>query len=590
MDHDPAREQRRGAPNFFNLRHAIQASPGRAPVERRTRSLVLATGIAVLALALVGLRFYTQSPSALASGLQALAIDSREQPVVLIGGRLYWHNRAGIGAGVVDSAKLGPGQLLGMDFFDNGELLILQGPAAPRKTGIATQLPDNVPRAGNTLRRCERVGSCVNLVNGLGAVGFLVERRSNSIFLAKADEDRLEKLDSNGKLLVAATMELNAPLHLQFEGGILYLTQAQSDAVTVLKPDERDFGRRLEDIPLPAQAADNGKHVFPGALLYHQQRWWTTMQSVDGGSVGLYLFSPDWRIERSVALPGAARPISLNRWRSSILVVDSATSRIYRYDSTATREADFSPEYLDTVLAGQRAEVSLSRSLRTAILVLLCSLAAGLFTLTYLQIMHDRVYTAPASGSELDLDISSEKIQWLALDANTDWRRLGLFLSGAAGAALAGCWLLGFGAWVTLAISLLLAGAGGLYLALQQGCRGHLGALDNRLIVVDHSNTYRVGIGPEIQYFQNFVMINDVVVYLGNRLLARFCSAGLQERFQPLLRTGIKVDRATLGIRLIQQRHPLALGGAGVLAAVAGVVLLALYGHCSQQLPAILGE
>ena len=579
MDHAPAREQRRGAPNFFNLRHAIQAGPGRAPVERRTRSLVLATGVAVLALALVGLRFYTQSPSTLASGLQALAIDSREQPVVLIGGRLYWHNRVGIGAGVVDSAVLGPGRLLGMDFFGNGELLILQGPAAPRKTGIAAQLPGNELRAGNTLRRCEGVGGCVNLVNGLGAVGFLVERRSNSIFLAKADEDRLEKLDSNGKLLAAATMELNAPLHLQFESGILYLTQAQSNAVTVLKPDEQDFGRRLEDIPLPAQAAGNGKHVFPGALLYHQQRWWTTMQSVDGGSSGLYLFSPDWRFERSVALPGAARPISLNRWRSSILVVDSATDRIYRYDSTATREADFSPEYLDTVLAGQRAEVSLSRSLRTVIMVLLCSLAAGLFTLTYLQIMHGRVYTAPASGSELDLDINSEKIEWLALDADTGRRRLGLFLSGAAGAALAGCWLLGFGAWVTLAISLLLAGAGGLYLALQQGCRGHLGALDNRLIVVDHRNTYRVGIGPEIQYFQNFVMINDVVVYLGNRLLARFCGAGLQERFQPLFRTGIKVDRATVGIKLIQQRHPLALGGAGVLAAVTGVILLALYGH-----------
>ena len=578
VDHDPAREQRRGAPNFFNLRHAIQAGPGPAPAERRTRSLVLATGIALLALALVGLRFYTQSPSALASGLQALAIDSREQPVVLIGGRLYWHNRAGIGAGVVDSAELGPGQLLGMDFFGNGDLLILQGPAAPRKTGIAEQLPGNELRAGNTLRRCERVGGCVNLVNGLGAVGFLVERRSNSIFLARADEDRLEKLDNNGKLLAAATMKLNAPLHLQFEGGILYLTQAQSNAVTVLKPDERDFGRRLEDIPLPAQAAGNGKHVFPGALLYHQQRWWTTMQSVDGGSAGLYLFSPDWRFERNVALPGTVWPISLNRWRSSILVADSATGRIYRYDSAATREADFSPEYLDTVLAGQRAELSLSRSQRTAILVLLCSLAAGLFTLTYFQIMHGRVYTAPASGSELDLDINSEKIQWLALDADTGRRRLGLFLSGAAGAALAGCWLLGFGAWVTLAISLLLAGAGGLYLALQ-GCRGHLGALNNRLIVVDHSNTYRVGVGPEIQYFQNFVMINDVVVYLGNRLLARFCSAGLQERFQPLFRTGIKVDRATVGIKLIQQRHPLALGGAAVLAAVAGVVLLALYGH-----------
>ena len=582
MKHDPARGQRRGAPNFFNLRHAIRAGPGPAPAKRRARSLGLATGLAVLALALAGVRFYTQGPSASASGLQALAIDSREQPVVLIGGRLYWHNRVGTGAGVVDSGELGPGQLLGMDFFGNGELLILQEPAGPRKTGIAAQLPDNELREGNSLRRCERVDACVNLVNGLGAVGFLVERRSNTIFLARADEDRLEKRDRNGKLLAAATMELNAPLHLQFEGGLLYLTQAQSNAVIVLKPDERDFGRRLEDIPLPAQAAVNGEHVFPGALLYHQQRWWTTMQSEDGGSAGLYLFSPDWRIKRRVALPGQARPISLNRWRSSILVADSATGRIYRYDSTAAREADFSPKYLDSVLAGQRAELSLSRSQRTAILVLLCSLAAGLLTLTYLHIMHGRVYTAPGSGSELDLDINSEKIEWLALDVETDWRRLGLFLSGTAGAAMAGCWLLGFGALATLAISLLLAGAGGLYLALQQGCRGHLGALDNRLIVVDHSNTYRVGIGPEIQYFRNFVMINDVVVYLGDRLLARFCSAALQERFQPLFRTGIKVDRATVGIKLIQQRHPLALGGAAILTAVAAFVLLALYGHYTQ--------
>ena len=591
LTHDRSVETKRGrartgeqfyeAPNFFSLRPAGH-TPSLVATGRGTGAL-LAAGVALLVLLLTGLRFHNQSLQHPGDGLQALGIDPQRQPVVLVGDKLYWHDRAGNGTEIVVVEGADP--ILGMDFFSTGELLLRRGreqPAAGR--GWQPPVPWSGPASERqgSLQRCRRNGSgCITIVAAPGTVDFQVERRSNAIVVARSDADRLEKLDYHGRVVASTSMELHAPVHLQFAEGLLYLTQSHSRKVSVLKPDDHDFGKLLEEIllPLPPTVEDQGQ-LFAGALLYHKRHWWTILQSVDDGDVDLYQYSPNWQFERSINLPPGARPGSLESWLDTTLVLDRAANHMYRLDDTGARKTDFSPAAVTAALARQRAERQRSRSLQFSVLLLLSGTTAVLLLVGTLQILQRRTYVAPVTGGEEELDIDSDKIEWLppATGLPVRLRRLGYKLAGACSLALCGCLLLGSSSSAWLAISLLLVGTGGLYGALQQACNGYLGVLENRLIVVDHTNTYRIGRGPQIQYFNNYVMVDNVIVYLGNRRLARFSQTRLQQRFQPLFQTGIKVDRGIVGLRLIQHRHPLAMGGAGLLLACVGAALVLLLG------------
>jgi hypothetical protein len=57
---------------------------------------------------------------------------------------------------------------------------------------------------------------------------------------------------------------------------------------------------------------------------------------------------------------------------------------------------------------------------------------------------------------------------------------------------------------------------------------------------------------------------------------SQFASEPLQEKFAPVVHTGIKIDRTTLQVRLIQSRHPMLLGISGLVLAITCALLLVL--------------
>ena len=142
------------------------------------------------------------------------------------------------------------------------------------------------------------------------------------------------------------------------------------------------------------------------------------------------------------------------------------------------------------------------------ILLILFVTSAVLMALGVLQSLRGKVYIAPIDTDELGFDINNEDIDWLApaTDITRQLHRLGYAIAGLATVLLIGAFIAQLNIWSMIAISLILAGMGGYYFALKKSIGGHLGLLDGNLIVVDHTNTYRVGSGPEIQYAQNCVM------------------------------------------------------------------------------------
>jgi hypothetical protein len=241
-------------------------------------------------------------------------------------------------------------------------------------------------------------------------------------------------------------------------------------------------------------------------------------------------------------------------------------------------EKPFNEDALAEMLATRRAEIDRSRLMQTAVLLILLTGAAGMLVLARLQSLQRKVYRPTVDVDESRFDINNASIHWLKRSPEIDarLRTLGYGFAGLSGVLLSGAVFAEFSAPALLAICLVLLGLGGCYLAVQRAFEGYIGLLGDQLILVDHRKTYRVGRGPNVQYRDEFVMIDDVIVFLGSRRLPRFAENQLQQEFLPLFKRGIKIDRATLQLKLMNSRHPLLLGAAGLALCVALALLLFL--------------
>ena len=116
---------------------------------------------------------------------------------------------------------------------------------------------------------------------------------------------------------------------------------------------------------------------------------------------------------------------------------------------------------------------------------------------------------------------------------------------------------IGFSALQMLGLALLIAGPLVALYLLSRTPAGYVAVSNGQLLLVDHNNMYHHGQGAQLQYRGNFLLIDDVVVFMGNRLLPQFEGA---QAMNDLARGGIQVDRGTLAIKMLEAGHPLARG------------------------------
>jgi len=70
-------------------------------------------------------------------------------------------------------------------------------------------------------------------------------------------------------------------------------------------------------------------------------------------------------------------------------------------------------------------------------------------------------------------------------------------------------------------------------------------------------------------------LIDDVVVFTGTPMLPALAAGQVDKKIDPVAHAGIRVDRKTVLVKLLESRHPLALGAlACALGALAGAVAL----------------
>jgi hypothetical protein len=575
---EPEREKQRGEPNYFDLRLADGAFNEHLVHEDHFSQPARIGAIIILfAFVLVGLRFWLDTFTAPPSGLGTVIVDADSRPVVIINDQLLRHDRAGNPGEVDDAASIGVSPLTPVELMSGGDLLVHLPPQGQEIPEWLHSVLDIEVIPGR-LARCNLwEDNCRPLLNPLGDADFAVDRRAESVLVAEVSEDRLVKLSGDGTVLAVRAVTLEAPVSLSLREDMAYLTQG--DTVIALHTADRNFGDERGRYTLAVQGAQATGHVFPRATAWLDNRWWVLMQSRDGSTSGLYRFSDRWEYVDAVPLPDGARPGVPVTWGSKLLAPDHDGETVYRIAADNTMEKTFSDEAISGALAKRREELEFSRSLQVVVLLVMFFAALSLYTFGTIKSLQGKIYKALSDTDEKGFDISNEEILWLdpAPKARAKLRRSFFLLGTAAVLAVAGAIAAGASIGVIVALLLIIAGTSGYCYAIQQSWGSHMGLLEDELVVVDHNNAYRIGKGPKIQYVNNYVIIDDVVVYLGNRFFQQFDPKPLRHRFAPIVRRGIRVDRTTLRLKLINSRHPMFYGGVGfALASVAALLLLIL--------------
>ena len=478
---------------------------------------------------------------------------------------LYLQDRAGVGMRQIQAAELQvTGPVIALGWLPGEGLLIT--------TGVDTADP-NAPMA---TRVCQlETNRCNTRWPGVNARSVTEHSRTATRYLVHADSGQLSKLDADDQLLASARVAAPAIPVLHLQDGLLIMNSADGPAMGIYRPDDNGFGRQLDQILLlpPAALAAGQDRVTDFINL--ADTWWVVLASGDGSTSGVYRFDSQWNPLGALEIPSGFTTRSILNWNGRVLLLDPSRPLLPRFNSNGVAEVALQPDaLLANIDEAQRQASLVEQAWRTG-LVLLALLCAATALYAYLQRIRSRVYRRGTPRGAEPIDNIADTINWVppAQNRSAHFRRLGIMLGVATlGGLIAGVGLQADAS--QLAALLVLAGAAALALYLVfRSAPGHLGASGENLVMVDHLNHYHIGAGPRVMYRNNFLMIDDVLLFTGNGILPVFDAPRLAT-LGPAIEAGIRVERKVIWVHLLQSRHPMAtaflvlLAGAGLAVAL----------------------
>ncbi len=572
----PRRKRQPGAPNLYSLR-PFRNTPeirSRAGQSRRSaRRAFNAAAIATLAAIALAARVATLPTTAPISGATALAVAPQERLLLLAGDQLLLHDRAGVSVSSQSLASFGVLSLQSPLAFDGDGKLLAPGQLATTQSGAAQLL------------RCDLVESACETVSetlaGTTISALAVHPLDGTVFIADSSTGELLKVTADGVLVARAAVDVPERPVLRLDSGLLLMNSAQGPGISVFRYEDTAFGQHLDEILLLPGTADAAEFTGVRDFIYSGQHWWVALDRTGDGGTGLYRFDGQWQFVDSPILAAQTRPLQLVAWGSRILVADPAQIPIGRFNSAGEAEAPLVSSAL-VELAGERAHWANLALLAWRLALALCVLAA--FTGVGLGALHrlrSLVYTSCHERGAAPVDEVADDIAWidLAPDRLASLGRTAVAYAVLATGLVLGAIGLGASSLQLSALLLFLLGPAAALLVLQRSDPGHIGICADQLLLVDHDGIYHLGAGSRIHHRGPFLMIDDVTVFTGTKLLPAFSPGQVGEQLAPMAAGGVRVDRRIVTVKLLQGRHPLALGALAILAACAGTVaLLSLQG------------
>ncbi len=476
---------------------------------------------------------------------------------------LLLHDRAGVGSEII------PLQLLGLASVeqllpapDDKQYLVL-GRSLPAADGSEGQA--GLWRCDFDALTCSAFGSQMPPPDWVGLHPFLDVILS---YLATGEGagGELRKMNAEGELQAVAARKLLPQPTLHMQDGLLYTNSLDAPALSVLRYDDEALGEQLDEILLldpQAIAAERNQVV---QFTHVGQSWWVILANAESGDRGLYRFDDKWLPLGELTLPEGFSVERLIPWGEKLLVLDSNRLALQRFSATAQPEAPLLSDLITSMVESQQRKLWWHEFLWQSLAVIFAGIGIACAVLAYLHHLRQLAFRSTRlRGAD---PIESLDIRWLDRPVGREQRLqryLQYYLAGAAVVLVVA--IISRVEPATLIAWLLVLGgpalAAALYLRTPQG---HIGVHGNSLLLVDHHHTYHMGSGARVRYRDWFVMIDDVLVFAGPGWAPAFSTEQLRQDIAPLAQRGVRVDRRSILVRLVEGRHPLAMG--------AGIVVL----------------
>ena len=576
--HSGTGKHQAGEPNLYQLkafrnRAQVRGRPAIAREKTRKGMFVGAAALAILLL-LLG-RFASLTAQTIVSGPAGVAASKQGELLIIAGDYLLIHDRAGVASKSIAANKLGLKNLSApVSYTPSGKVLLQASSKNETDNNVILWLCDL------TQESCASLGT-ENPVTTLNSLR--VHDLNGDLFIADGSAGKLLKLSANGALKSAVDRPLHDKPVLRLDSGLLFINSKQGPAISVLRYEDTAFGQQLDEILLLPPPALEREHTRVWDFASNGNHWWVTLFNPDNGDSALYLFDRDWNYVRQLSRDEMNLAGQLVNWGRKILLFSQQQSGVLRYGEAGAEEAIFHSPLLEDIINERASKRQLTALARYSFIVLLLTIAIGGFAYAYFYSVRALVYKSrPARGAD-PLDDIADQIHWVkaASTRSGQLRHASIACVILALAVLVTLMGLGVSAVQLLAAMIALIGPfAGLQLILRSEPE-HLGLSNEQLVLVDHRQLYHLASGPRIHYRGPFVIIDDVVIFTGTVLLPTLDRSQLDSLARPLIRAGIRVDRKTVLIKLIESHHPVARATqVAALSLLAGMILVVL-----EQLP-----
>lgn len=562
-----------GAPNFYRLHPFRNSAEIRERASEAAGSTRGGFGIAAFALALLLVlagRYLSLPTTAPVNGPTAIASAPDNALLMLAGTQLLLHDRSGAGKSSIKASDLGLEKLSPPLLFDqNGEIIIK---AQPEGTEPGTE----------QLVRCDpELKSCKILAGPLSTMtiaALAIHDLTGQLFVADRQAGELLKLSPDTTVLARKPLNMPKQPVIQLDSGLLFMNSAEGPAISVYRYEDKAFGQQLDEVLLLPPPALDREQTRVIDFIRAGDFWWVQLDNPESGSASLYLFDSQWKYLREIPAVTDTRSKLLG-WSSKVLLWSTNSGSVQRFADNGTAEAPLESELLLQLIGEQYRAKKLKAAAWFVVFSLLLTVALVGLARGYHQHLRNLVYrTRPTRGAE-PLDEHTDSIHWVdpVADRVARVRRVTLSYGVLIIAVIFLC--IGLGASVTQLTAALIALVGPLVALTIFGRAevGHAGTLEDTLVLVDHRDMYHVASGPRIQYRGPFLLIDDVVVFTGTHLLPVLVPEQVRAELNAVAVTGIRVDRKTIAVKLLEAGHPLVKAALAVAAAglAAGLTLFA---------------
>lgn len=327
----------------------------------------IAALVIVLAVLAVGVWIWGSGKARELGGPAQLLVGPSGHLFVQIHNQLLEHDGDGAFLRRHDLSALGTDVLIGgIDFFDDGELLLRRGAdtrslldnvrAFRRETNTQPLTPaapgTGLYRCDLERAECEPFGE--SPIDPRAVFSVHVDDASDDVYLADTSRHVLRKYAADGEPLAGPVDGFRFPNELLLFDGRLYVADTNRHRIAIVEPGTAGFAEPIEVADVVPEAARAAGHAWPSHLARVGDGWWVNNMNRAMQYGGVYRFDADWRYRGRVDLPADADPIDIQPFGDEVLVSDWFNDRIHRVSRDGELLGEFTSPGTEALLADYR--------------------------------------------------------------------------------------------------------------------------------------------------------------------------------------------------------------------------------------------